>query len=112
MGEVMGHIYARVETRRVPMFDDAAAAKVAEHISAKYPQPFDAMALIEEKCGRFVRGKHTGKLRGWATIEVVTVGGWKKDGPGYRHGHVVLPGIVLRVTIADDYAGKTYLDVA
>ena len=72
---------------------------------------FDAVALIEERCGRFVRGPKKGQLRGWAAIEVVTEGGWKKSGPGERNGHVVRPGQILSISIGDDFSGKTYLEV-
>lgn len=72
--------------------------------------PFNAAALVEEKCGRFVRGQHAGKLRGWAHIEVVTEGGWKKYGPGERNGRVVRPGQVLGIKIVA-FGGKTYLEV-
>lgn len=102
--------YASTTIKKCPMFDDVCAAKVIEHIGNQYPQPFDATALVEEKCGRFVRGKHVGKLRGWAEIEVVVVGGWKKDGPGYRNGRVVRPGTILGIRIVD-FNGKSYLGV-
>ncbi len=92
------------------MSDDACAARVIAHIATLYPQPFDAAALVEERCGRYRRGKHTGKLRGWASLEVVTVGGWKKDAPGYGHGRVVRPGQLLSVRISD-FNGKSYLEV-
>ena len=72
--------------------------------------PFDAAVLIEEKCGRFTRGAHAGKLRGWAEIEVAVEGGWKKYGPGERNGRVVRPGTVLSIRIID-YNRRPYLEV-
>ena len=104
--------YASTTVKRCPMFDDVCAAKVIEHISAKYPQPFDATALVEESCGRYLRGKHAGKLRGWANIVVVTEGGWQRHGSGERNGRVVYPGAILSISIGDDFTGKTYLEVA
>lgn len=100
--------FARIETKQCPMFEDACAARVAEWVGGFYCQPFDAVSLVEKQCGRYVRGKHAGKLRGWATIRVVTEGGWLKLGPGQGHGRVVRPGTVLSVTIAD-FNGKQYL---
>lgn len=104
--------YASVVIKRCPMHDDTCAARVAEQIAARMVQPFtpaDALKLIEEKCGRFTRGAHKGRLRGWASIEVVTEGGWKRHGPGERHGGVVYPGTVLGISIGDDFTGTTYL---
>jgi hypothetical protein len=106
--------YANTVTKRCPMADPACAAKVAEHIAQFYCQPFtqaDALALIEQQCGRFVRGPKKGLLRGWASIEIVTEGGWKRHGPGERNGGVVYPGRVLSISIGDDFSGKTYLEV-
>lgn len=102
--------YASTEIKRCPMHDDTCAAKIIEHISNMYPPPFDAAQLVEERCGRFTRGAHVGKLRGWAAIEIVTVGGWKKHGPGYLNGRVVRPGQILSIRI-EDFNGKTYLEV-
>ena len=124
--------------KRVPMFDPVCAAVVAGHIAkfyggaggpctcpggpakhdfdndacdSKKVVPYNAMPLIEAKCGRYTKGKHKGALRGWASIEVVTEGGWKRHGPGERNGRVVYPGTVLSVSIGDDFSGKTYLEV-
>ena len=102
--------YAQTAVKRVPMYDATCAAKVIEHISTFYPQPFDAAALVEAQCGRFTRGAHKGQLRGWATITVVAEGGWKKNGPGYGNGRVVYPGTVLSISI-EDFNGKPYLQV-
>ena len=88
--------------------DDATHDEICD---SRKPIPFDAMALIEEKCGRYTKGKHKGELRGWASIEVVTEGGWKRHGPGERNGRVVRPGSVLSINIGDDFSGKTYLVV-
>ena len=105
---------AVIQTKRAPMFDDAVAAKVAEHIAFLSTQPFtvaDAEALIEKHCGRYSRGKHAGKLRGWAEISMVVEGGWKKDGPGYMNGHVERPGRITKVRIVDNFAGRVYLEI-
>jgi len=48
-----------------------------EQIAAFYPQPFtvdQAMALIEERCGRFARGRHKGQLSGHLPIGCSTPG--------------------------------------
>jgi len=106
--------YANTQTKKVPMFDDAAAYRVAEHITAFYPQPFtvaQALALIETQCGRYTRGAHKGQLRGWASITVCTEGGWQRHGTGPRGGGVVYPGRILSISIGDDFSGKTYLEV-
>ena len=129
--------YASTVFKKAPMYDPAVAARVAEQISAFYcsacmpcscgqqqhgfectdtctsrtPATFDAMPMLNEKCGRFVRGPHKGQLRGWVTIEVVTEGGWKRHGPGERNGDVVRPGQVLSISIGDVFSGKTYLEV-
>ena len=106
---------AVIVTKRCPMYDDACAARVAAQISALYPTaesgPFDAMALIEERCGRFTRGAHVGKVRGWAEIRVAESGGWLARGPGYMNGRVVRPGTVVGVAITA-FDGRTYLEVS
>jgi hypothetical protein len=83
----------------------------ADSCASRVPIPFDARGLVEEKCGRYTRGAHKGQLRGWASISVVTVGGWMKYGPGERNGRVVYPGSVVAISIGDDFSGKTYLEV-
>lgn len=102
---------ARTTLKRCPLFDPACAAAVAQHVGAFYPQPFDAAALLETQCGRYTRGVHAGQLRGWAEVEVVTEGGWKRSGPGERNGRVVRPGQVLSVRVTA-YDGRPYLEVA
>lgn len=102
--------YASTAVRRAPMHDPQVAARIIAQISGFYPQPFDATTLVEERCGRYVRGAHQGQLRGWAQVEVVTEGGWKKHSPGERNGRVVRPGQVLSVVISD-FNGKPYLEV-
>jgi hypothetical protein len=92
------------------MYDDKVAARIIEQITEFYVPGNDVAAIIEKACGRYVRGKHKGKLRGWATVVFCTEGGWKKDGPGYHNGRVYYPGTVVRITISD-YSGKTYLDM-
>lgn len=96
--------------KRCPMSDPACAAKVAEHVAQFYAPPFDAVAFIERQCGRYTRGKSVGQLRGWAEIEVVTEGGWKKTAPGEGNGFVARPGQVLSIRISD-FSGKLYLEV-
>lgn len=103
--------YSSTTLKRCPMSVDECAARVIALISEKYPQPFDATAMVEEHCGRFKRGAHAGKLRGWAEIEVVTEGGWKRNGPGERNGGVVRPGTVLGIRIVD-FNGHPYLEVS
>jgi len=70
----------------------------------------DIPALIEQKCGRYSKGKHKGQLRGWATWTYVERGGWVRNGPGYGNGHVVRPGHNIAVTVSD-YTGNHYLEV-
>jgi len=99
--------YASIQSKTCPMFDPACAAKVAEHISRFRCQPFsseDAMVLVESACGRYVRGKHKGQLRGWAEIRVCTVGGWWRE-----QSRVLLPGMVILVAVRD-YSGKVYIE--
>ena len=107
-----GTQYASVTAKRCPMFDPACAVRVAKYVAERQVQPFteaDALALIETACGRYVRGTRKGQLRGWASIQVVTEGGWLRYGPGERNGRVVYPGTVLQVSVDDDFTGKTYL---
>lgn len=107
-----GAQYATIATKRCPMFDPACVAVVARHIAALRVQPFseaDALSLIEKSCGRYVRGKHKGLIRGWASIQICTEGGWKRHGPAEGNGRVVYPGTLISVSIGDDFSGKTYL---
>ncbi|KKN65474.1 hypothetical protein LCGC14_0480780 [marine sediment metagenome] len=60
---------------------------------------------LEELVGRYVRGKRAGKLKGKLLWEKVTVGGWKKHGPGYMNGAVVAPGTLLSYSIVDSWTG-------
>jgi hypothetical protein len=95
------------------MANPTCAETVAKHIARFMAQPFteeQAAKLVEEKCGRYTRGKNKGQLRGYAYIEVCTVGGWRLYGPGERNGGVCYPGTVLSVTIAD-FNGNAYLSV-
>lgn len=102
---------ARIEVKRCPMSDDKCAATVIEHIALFYsPGSVDVVALVEETCGRYTRGKHVGKLRGWANLTVCTVGGWKTFGPGERNGGVIRPGTILAISITD-FDGKPYIEV-
>lgn len=106
--------YADTKTSKCPMFDEACARRVAGLISERYQttaaDPFDGMALIEEKCGRFVRGAHKGQLRGWAEIEICTEGGWRRLGPGQGNGRVLRPGQLVGVRITA-FDGTCYLAV-
>ena len=109
-----GTQYASVTAKRCPMFDPACAVRVAKYVAERQVQPFteaDALALIETACGRYVRGTRKGQLRGWASIQVVTEGGWFRNGSGGGRGRVVYPGAVLGVSIGDDFSGETYLEV-
>lgn len=105
--------YARIEVKTCPMFDDTCAATVMRHIEDLYTRTtkgeltIDVPAIIEKACGRYIRGKHTGKLRGYAYMNVVTKGGWQKLGPGEGNGRVVTPGTILEIRIVD-FAGKPY----
>lgn len=99
---------AVIESKRCPMSDDGCAAKVIEHISNLTGNP-DAAKLVEERCGRFKSGRTPGKLRGWATIDVCVVGGWKRNGPGEGNGRVVRPGTILGVRV-DDFNGRPYIE--
>lgn len=104
--------YASFNAKSGPMHDDTIAAKVIEMIQGFYPNgvgQVDAAKLVEEKCGRFVRGKNKGKLRGWATWEFCSRGGWHRRHPG-DYGHVVYPGAVMKVEIKP-YLGEPYLSV-
>lgn len=89
--------YARTQIKTAPMYDENVAAKVAEQFQG-------GMALVEEKCGRFVRGKHVGSLRGWAHFEIVVEGGWSRE-----RGCVLLPGQLIRLDVSD-FNGKRYLE--
>ncbi len=100
--------FAETVTRRGPLFDDAIAAQVIAAIQKNVVVGVDPAAILEEKCGRYIRGKHTGKLRGWATWTFVVKGGWIKLGPGHLNGRVVAPGAVLSVEVTD-YMGKPLL---
>jgi len=96
--------YAQFTRHRCPMHDASCAARVADLVASRFVQPFtaeQAMALIEQQVGRYVRGPHAGQLRGWAHIEVCERGGWVKDGPGYHRGHVERPGQIRSIHITD-----------
>lgn len=104
--------YAGTRCYRGPMHDPVFAERVAEKLAQTRVQPFttaDALAMFEVQLGRLTRGTHKGGLRGWATVEVVSEGGWKRGGPSYHGdgpvGRVVRPGELVRVTVSD-FAGK------
>jgi hypothetical protein len=100
--------YARVEVKSCPMSEDKCAAVVMRHIESFYsPNTPNLNQVVEEACGRYTRGKHTGKLRGWAKIEVCTVGGWQRLGMGQHHGRVLRPGQIVSISI-EDFNGKAY----
>lgn len=108
--------YATIEIKACPMFDDTCAATVMKHIGDRYTRnangelTIDVPAMIEKACGRYIRGKHVGKLRGYAHMTVVTKGGWQKLGPGEGNGRVVTPGTILDISIVD-YTGKPYFAI-
>lgn len=108
---------ARIETKRCPMADENCAARVIGLIEGFYTRDaagqltVNVREIIEKACGRYVRGKNKGKLRGWASIEVVTAGGWQVLGPGAGNGRVVRPGTVIGIKI-EDFVGHVYYDVA
>lgn len=102
--------YATVVTKRCPMSDPACAARVIERLTELYPPGLDVAAMVEQACGRFVRGQHKGQLRGWAELDIVTEGGWKRRGPSEGNGYVVYPGRCLAVRIVP-FAGPPYLEV-
>ena len=104
--------YAKTTVHECYLSDPACAAKVAEQIAKFYPQPFDAMAMLEKECGRYVKGAHKGQLRGYAAIHVVSEGGWQRLGPGEGNGRVRRPGTVLKVVVIDRFTGKVYLEVS
>ena len=96
---------ARTEIKRCPMCDDGCAAAVIRHVQALETPGFDAAEEIENACGRFSRGSHVGKLRGWAEIRVCVEGGWLRS-----ECCVALPGRVLGVRIAD-FNGETLFSI-
>ncbi len=104
---------ATIQEKACPMATPACAERVAEYVQSFMCQPFtieQARQLIEEKCGRYAKGKNKGQIRGWAYLKVCTVGGWKTNGPGERNGFVAYPGKVYGLTIAD-FNGDPYLAV-
>ncbi len=107
---------AHVIIRRGPMYDPRICAIAKSLIANSLTRnaygelTINVDDLIAEKCGIYSRGKHTGKLRGWATWNYVERGGWVSDGPGYMNGHVVRPGHAYGLTISD-FNGKIYLSI-
>jgi len=102
-------MYATIERKSCPMFDEKCVDRVINMIAFHSNEDKETIRKnIEEKCGRFIRGKHIGQLRGWAHWSVVVRGGWLKDGPGYMNGHVVRPGTIFNIEISD-FNGKRYL---
>jgi hypothetical protein len=95
------------------MWDPKVAAKAAEYVeyfstrNSMGEITFDPIALIEEKCGRYTRGKHKGELRGYLEVLYVSIGGWRKTG-SYMQGYAVRPGKVLGVKISG-WKGEVYL---
>ena len=99
---------ARMVVKRCPMFDPACAAKVVEHVTAKFVaagvEPPDVAAQLEAACGRYSRGAHKGQLRGWAAIETCVSGGWRANDNG--SGGVVYPGTIGQIVV-EAFDGKT-----
>lgn len=109
----MSITYARTAVKSAPMHDPHVARKAAEWVEHFLPRNgdgetgVDALALIEEKCGRSTRGKHKGELRGYLEVLYVERGGWRKTG-GYMQGYPVRPGAVLGMKITG-WSGQIYL---
>lgn len=104
---------ARFQEKSCPMAQPVCAERVAEHIASFMVQPFtkeQAMEMIEKECGRYVKGKNKGALRGWAHITLCVEGGWKYEGPGERNGFVAYPGKIYGITISD-FNGNPYISV-
>jgi len=107
---------AEIGSKRGPLYDTRVLATVVgiiENASTRTGTGelnLDVPALIEQRCGRYVRGKHQGEIRGWATWQFVLRGGWVKDGHGYLNGHVVRPGQIVSLVVSD-FSGKIYLEV-
>jgi hypothetical protein len=97
--------YAKFTMKRCPMYDDNCVAAVINHAQSLLPAGYDVAGEIEQACGRYTRGRHTGKLRGWANITICREGGWFHSGPGYMNGYVIYPGRVVGVQITD-FLGK------
>lgn len=90
------------------MCDDGCAKKIIEHVATFAGFGTDTQATVEKACGRYVRGKNKGKLRGWAHVEVVAEGGWQVLGQGERNGRVLYPNTITKIVISD-FAGKELL---
>lgn len=111
----MGAPRAQLGFKRGPMYDPRIYAEVVAMVENSCTRTgsgqltVDIPSLIEKRCGRFSRGKHAGELRGWASWQIVTGGGWLKDGPGYMNGHVVRPGQAFGLQITD-FSGKVLFD--
>jgi hypothetical protein len=106
--------YARRSISNAMMYNAGVLEKAAEHITnmstrnSEGKLSFDPITLIEERCGRYTRGKHKGELRGTLHVLYAERGGWIKKGPGYMNGRVTLPGQVHGIKITT-WAGNTLL---
>jgi hypothetical protein len=101
---------AKTEVKRCPMSEDICADRVIAQIQGFYTTgegAVNARKVVEEACGRYVKGKNAGKLRGWANIWICVEGGWKTEGPGERNGFVMYPGKVYGISITD-FNGNVY----
>ena len=101
---------ARMTEKRCPMSTPACFDKVVGLI-ATFSGFENSASAVEASGGRYVRGTNKGQLRGWASIEVVEVGGWQVLGYGAGNGRVVKPGMILSIVITD-YVGNEYFKVA
>jgi hypothetical protein len=101
--------FAKISERRFPIADEKGFQKFLDHVERLSPWAAreNLEAEIKENCGTYLKGKNKGKLRGWATVEVVDSGGWQILGQGAGNGRVLLPGTVPFVGIFD-YEGNCY----
>lgn len=103
--------YATLGSRRGPLHDQKIldeVVKMVEHFESSGVARANGLEILEQRCGRFVQGKHVGELRGWASWTFVRSGGWLKSGPGYRNGGVVRPGDVVALEVTD-FSGKQFV---
>lgn len=106
--------FAKFIEKRCPMSDPVCYEKVLSLFAGFTPQGTtpewkeNMIKLIEEKCGRYVKGKNKGQIRGWAHIRICSEGGWEVLGPGAGNGRVVYPGTIMDVMIRD-FNGNVYI---
>lgn len=84
-------------TNPAPLFDHNVLGKTVQHISDLCGvDSEEAMAMLEKHCGRYVRGKHKGELRGYVAVSYCREGGWLRTG---SEGRVVYPGTILGLEV-------------